>query len=87
MGALAIGSIALQASESRVPTFPRQIVSVIGTSIPRYRRAKNGNFVSVTNYAVIKHADGTNVITRVGDSCRCVRECGGTCMCIRYSDA
>ena len=55
-----------------VPTFPRQMVFVIGTSTPRYKHIKKP-FVPITNYDVIKHVDVTNVISRVGDACRYVR--------------
>ena len=67
------GTVRLQAPKSRVPTIPRQIVFVIGTSTPRYGHIKKGDSVLVTNYDVIKHADVTDVVTRVGDTCRCVR--------------
>ena len=68
-----MGLIALQAPKLRVPTFPRQIVFVIGLSTPRYRLTKKGDTVPIANYDVTKHADVVDGITRVGDTCRCVR--------------
>ena len=41
---------------SRVPTFPRQNVFVMGTSTPRYRHTKN-HFVPITSCDVIQNAD------------------------------
>ena len=41
---------------SRVPTFPRQNVFVIGTSTPRYGHTKN-HFVPITSCDVIHNAD------------------------------
>ena len=61
--------VKLQATKSRVPNFPRQIVFVIGTSTPRYRHTKKGNSVPKTNYDVPKHADVIDVITHVRDTC------------------
>ena len=51
----------------------RQIVFVMGTSTPSYRHTENDDSLPVTNYDVIKHADVTDVITRVGYTCRCSR--------------
>ena len=57
IGSLVIGKIATQATKSSVSTFPRQIVFVTGTSTPRYRHTKEGNFLPVSNYDVIKRVD------------------------------
>ena len=86
---LVIGTlaVALRAPQSRVPSFPRLIVFVIGTNTPRYEHTNKGDFSPMTNYDVIKYADVTDVIARVGDTCRCVRWWGGTCVCFRYSGA
>ena len=71
IGVLVIGTVALQELKSRVPTFPRQIVFVIGS--PRCGHTKKGDTVPATNCDVIKHADVTDVATHVGNTCRCVR--------------
>ena len=73
MGSLVVDIIALQAPKSRVPTFPRQIVFVTDTSTPHYRHTEKGDFVPNMNDDVLKHADETNLITRVIYTCRCVR--------------
>ena len=62
-----------RAPKSREPTFPRQIVFVVGTSTPRYRHTKKGDFAPITNYDVKYHADVTDVTTRVVCTYRCVR--------------
>ena len=71
IGMLVIHTIALQAPKSRVPSFPCQIVFVIGIiSTPRYRHAEKGGFWPTTKNDVINHADVTDVITRTGDTWR-----------------
>ena len=45
------------------------------------------HFEPITNYDVIKHPDVTDVLSRVGDTCRYVRQSGGTCVYIRGSGA
>ena len=80
-----MSTVRLQAPKSRVPTFPCQIVFIIGT--PHYGYTKKGDSVPATNYDVIKHADMTDSITRAEETCQYILQYGGMCVCIRYSGA
>ena len=71
-GKLGIGTIMIHATKSSVPTYPNQIVFVIGISTPRNRQTGKGDVALVMNYNVIKQADMTDVITRVVDTSRYV---------------
>ena len=72
IGTLVIGAIASHVSKSRKPFSPWQIVFVMGTSTPSYGQTKKDDCVLVKNYDVTNHVDMIDVITRVGDTCRCV---------------
>ena len=57
----------LHAHFSGVPTFPRQIVFVLGTGTPRYRHKKQP-YVPVTNFGVTDFWEGVNCFKRSFES-------------------